>query len=183
MARIDEPLIAHLRELLDPLGRFTARAMFGGWGVYLDGLIIGIVDEGRFYLKTDIENQGQFAQAGSAPFVYMSKEGPMAMSYWSIPDEALEATELMAPWARLALAASLRKQAAKPSKKPKAAKPATKAKSVMPAAARHPAKARAAAAPKQATRKIATKVATKSAKRSKTIAGSMAAKADRRKSR
>jgi len=153
--------------------------MFGGWGVYLDGLIVGIVDEGRFYLKTDAETQEQFAQAGSAPFVYPSKDGPMTMSYWSVPEEALEATEQMAPWARLALGAAVRKQAAKPPKKPNAAKPATKAEPFRPPAAGHSVKAGAASAP----RKAAKKAMAKAAKRSRTIAGSMATKADRRRPR
>ncbi|HEY2344274.1 MAG TPA: TfoX/Sxy family protein [Xanthomonadaceae bacterium] len=159
--RTDEAFIAHLHELLDPLGRVAARAMFGGWGLYLDGIIVGIVDEGRLYLKTDAESQPEFAAAGSAPFVYMSKEGPMAMSYWSVPDEALDATEAMAPWARLALAAALRKQAAKPVRKAKAARTAPTAR---------PAKARKAVAKKATSKVVAGK---------KTMAGSMTAKADR----
>ncbi len=108
----DLALIAHLRELLDPLGVFSARAMFGGWGIYLDGIIVGLVDEGVCYLKADASSQPRFEAAGSVQFTYPSKDGPMAMSYWTLPADALDSPEAMAPWARLAQAAALRKRAA-----------------------------------------------------------------------
>ena len=137
----DKEFIAWLHELLDPLGRVATRAMFGGHGLYLDGIIIGLVDEGRLYLKTDADNQQQFADAGCAPFVYMSKHGPMAMSYWTAPDDAMDSTDAMAPWARLALAAALRQDTMKIAKKKKSAttaKPAKKANAAKPARKRKP---------------------------------------------
>lgn len=84
--------------------------MFGGSGLYLDGVIIGIVADGRCYLKVDADSRGRFAAAGSSPFVYHSRNGPVAMSYWSLPEAALDAADAMAPWARLALAAALRQR-------------------------------------------------------------------------
>jgi DNA transformation protein and related proteins len=117
----DKDFIAHLKELIGPLGRVTARAMFGAWGLYLDGVIIGLVEEGRLYFKTDAINQPLFAAAGCSPFTYMSKDGPMTMSYWSVPEEALDAADAMEPWARLAMDAARRKAAAKPIKKAKSA--------------------------------------------------------------
>ena len=33
-----------LRELLEPVGRVSVRRMFGGHGVYIDGLFVAIVD-------------------------------------------------------------------------------------------------------------------------------------------
>ncbi|HTA64255.1 MAG TPA: TfoX/Sxy family protein [Xanthomonadaceae bacterium] len=159
--RTDEAFIAHLHELLDPLGRVAARAMFGGWGLYLDGTIIGLVDEGRLYLKTDATSQPEFAAAGCAAFVYMSEEGPMTMSYWSAPDDALDSTEAMAPWARRARDAALRKKAGKP--------PGT-AKSRKPSVAAGPAKPRKT----NAGGKVAKSVSAR-----KTIATSMTAKTDR----
>ena len=38
---MSEALIEHLRDLFEPLGPISARAMFGGHGVYFDGQIIG----------------------------------------------------------------------------------------------------------------------------------------------
>jgi DNA transformation protein len=134
--------IAWLHELLDPLGCVATRAMFGGHGMYLDGIIVGIIVDDQLYLKTDAVSQPQFAAAGCAPFVYINKDGPMPMSYWSVPDEAMDASEAMAPWARLALAAAQRKAAAKApgtaksAKKEKATKAAKSAKSTKPTSLR-----------------------------------------------
>ncbi len=123
----DQDFIAYLHELLDPFGRMRAKAMFGGWGVYLDEIIVGIVVDGRLYLKTDADNQVEFAAAGCEPFVYDSVNGPMTMSYWSAPDDAMDSSEAMAPWLHLAKSAALRKAAAKPVRK---RNPAPKPKSL-----------------------------------------------------
>ena len=121
-----DDFIAYLHELLEPVGKVSARAMFGGWGVYVDGIIVGIVVEGRLYLKADALSEPRFIATGNAPFMYPSPKGPMAMSYWSIPEEALDSSEAMRPWAGLALAAARRKAA---SKKPKSS---TKGKQAKP---------------------------------------------------
>lgn len=121
-----DDFIAYLHELLEPVGKVSARAMFGGWGVYVDGTIMGIVVDGRLYLKADALTEPRFAATGNAPFMYPSPKGPMPMSYWSVPEEALDSAAAMAPWARLALDAARRKAAAKkpvPRAKSKDAKP------------------------------------------------------------
>lgn len=121
-----DDFIAYLHELLEPAGKVSARAMFGGHGVYVDGIIIGIVVEGRLYLKADALSEPRFVATGNAPFTYPSPKGPMAMSYWSVPEDALDSPEAMASWAKLAMEAARRKAAAKKPKssaKGKQAKP------------------------------------------------------------
>ena len=114
----DKEFIAWLHELLDPLGHVTTRAMFGGHGLYLDGIIVGIVDDGRLYLKADAISEPLFAAAGCAAFVYPGRNGPMAMSYWTVPDEAMDSAAAMAPWARLAKEAAARKGVMKKARSP-----------------------------------------------------------------
>jgi len=103
--------LAHLHDLLDDAGVVTTRAMFGGHGVYLDGLIVGIVIDEVLYLKTDATTRARFGAAGSAPFVYTGQKKPTETSYWSAPDGALESAQAMQPWVELARAAALRKPA------------------------------------------------------------------------
>jgi len=111
--------IAWFCELLAPLGRIAARRMFGGAGLYADGLIVGLEVEGALYLKTDETSRRAFADAGGHPFVYEGKGKPVTMSYWTPPEEAMDSPEAMRPWARLALDAALRSAAKKPAKKEK----------------------------------------------------------------
>jgi DNA transformation protein and related proteins len=105
--------IAWFRELLAPIGRITARRMFGGAGLYADGLIVGLEVAGTLYLKTDAQTRQAFADAGGQPFVYDGKGQPVTMSYWTPPEEAMDSPEAMRPWARLALEATLRAEAVK----------------------------------------------------------------------
>jgi DNA transformation protein len=108
--------IAWFRELLAPIGRITARRMFGGAGLYADGLIVGLEVAGTLYLKTDAQTRQAFADAGGQPFVYDGKGQPVTMSYWTPPEEAMDSPEAMRPWARLALEATLRAVAVKSAK-------------------------------------------------------------------
>ena len=105
--------VAYMLELLEPLGGCSARAMFGGHGIYRDGGIFGLIIDDRLYLKVDAQTESEFADAGSAAFVYQGKGRAVQMSYWSLPEDALESSEEMVRWARLALAAAARKVVAK----------------------------------------------------------------------
>ena len=105
----DEGFLEWLRELLEPMGRVGLRRMFGGHGVYLDGLFVAIVVDGRPYFKADGQTQADFRAAGCAPFTYEGRGKRVEMSYWSVPDSALDSPEDMQPWARRAIAAALRK--------------------------------------------------------------------------
>lgn len=108
---MDEAFIEYLRDLFADFGPVGARAMFGGHGLYHDGLIFGIVIDEAVYLKVDALTQPDFEAAGCAPFVYDMKGKALPMSYWSVPAEAMDASQAMLPWARRAYAAALRKPA------------------------------------------------------------------------
>lgn len=101
--------IAHLHDLFRPLGPIRLRAMFGGHGLYHDGLMIALVIDDGLYLKTDEQTRPRFAQAGCTPYQYVSKGRTMPLSYWSVPEEAMDDAQALLPWARLACAAALRK--------------------------------------------------------------------------
>lgn len=113
----DQAYIQYLHELLEPLGKISTKIMFGGHGMYCNGVIMGLVIDEAFYLKVDEETKALFSAAGSEPFVYEMKAKRVAMSYWSAPDDAMESSEQMLPWAKLALAAALRKAGATPARK------------------------------------------------------------------
>lgn len=105
--------ISHCLDLLEPLGLPHAKRMFGGYGLYLDGLFIAIVANEQFFLKADAPSRVAFEAAGCQPFTYVSRGKVMQMSYWSVPADAMECPARMRPWARLALEAALRARTAK----------------------------------------------------------------------
>jgi DNA transformation protein and related proteins len=129
MARMDS-YVEYTLELLEPLGPVQARAMFGGWGVYHGGRMMGLILADRLYLKTDDITRPAFEAAGGEPFVYAAGKGrqPVTMSYWTPPADASDDAHALLPWARRAVDAASRaaqkKSAAK--KKPAVKKSAVK---------------------------------------------------------
>jgi len=65
-----------LKALFEPVGTVAVKRMFGGQGVYADGLCFAIQSQGEVYLKTDAESEKVYADAGSAPFVYVARGKP-----------------------------------------------------------------------------------------------------------
>jgi DNA transformation protein len=109
--------IAHVLELARPTAMMSARAMFGGHGLYVDGVIIAIVIDDIVYFKTDAANRGEFTALSLEPFVYETKRGErIVMTYHRAPDEALEGPAAMGMWLRSAIGAALRGAAAKSSR-------------------------------------------------------------------
>lgn len=104
--------VQHCSELLSALGDVSGKRMFGGWGLYVDGVFVAIIAGETLYLKTDETTRPSFAEAGCAPFEYMARGELHSMSYWSVPSQAMDSPALMTPWARLAMEAALRKRGA-----------------------------------------------------------------------
>lgn len=99
----------YLHELFSDFGPIDTRAMFGGHGVYHGGKIIGVVIEDALYLKADAETKPSFEAEGCEPFTYDAGDRQIAMSYWSLPAEAMDSPQAFKPWAQRAWEAALRK--------------------------------------------------------------------------
>ena len=114
MAKRSE-FVEHIIEALRPLGSVTARSMFGGYGVYRSRIMIGLVADDVLYLKVDGDNRGGFEAAGCRPFTYQhkSRKKPVQMSYWEVPRDVLEESDVLCDWAREAHAAAVRSRRAK----------------------------------------------------------------------
>ena len=96
-----------LQELFEPFGRVSIRRMFGGAGIYNDGVMFALLADGQIYLKANPEAQARFREAGCRPFVYESRNRRVETSYWSVPEAALDDAEMLREWAGLAYAAAL----------------------------------------------------------------------------
>lgn len=115
----------HCVELLASAGPVRRRRMFGGHGLYVDDLFVGVIAGERLYLKVDADSAPQFEAAGGERFVYTARERTVALGFWSPPPEAMDSPALMAPWVRLAVQAALAARAAPVSRrKPPAPAPA-----------------------------------------------------------
>ena len=103
----DDPFVLHACELLGSLGHCKAVRMFGGYGISVHGMNVALIAWDTLYLKTNPATEAVWLAAGGKPFVYAAKGKVMKLNYHTPPDEALDAPDLMAPWARRALEAAL----------------------------------------------------------------------------
>ncbi len=107
-----------MKELFEPFGAVTVKRMFGGHGVYAEGLFFAVESGGEVFLKVDAQSQPDFSTAGSSPFIYVAKGKPMTTSYWRLPAKAHDEADELIHWAALGLEAARR--AAEAKAKPKA---------------------------------------------------------------
>jgi len=98
----------YVLDLLSPYGNIKARAMFGGYGIYKDGIIAGVIIKDELYFKADPESCLDYANAGSKPFSYDSSGKTVKMSYWQVPLEVMEDSELLGKWLERAWQISLK---------------------------------------------------------------------------
>jgi DNA transformation protein len=64
-----------IRDLFQPLGLVTVRRMFGGAGLFADGVMFGLVSDGQIYLKVDAATVTCFERECCGPFEYSTKNG------------------------------------------------------------------------------------------------------------
>jgi len=89
-------------------GAINIKAMFGGFGIYRDGLIFAIIVDDKLYFKVDAASIEEFKQLGLLPFTYEARGKRVAMSYYEAPAEVLEDRHEMAIWAKKAYQSALK---------------------------------------------------------------------------
>lgn len=95
-------------ELLAPFGNVCAKRMFGGYGIFKDELMFGLVADETLYLKADDVNRTDFEARGLERFVYYKKGKPMYLSYYQAPEETLDNAGDMLAWAEKSFSAAIR---------------------------------------------------------------------------
>jgi DNA transformation protein and related proteins len=103
----NDELLEILKDALGRIGAVSGRHMFGGVGVYFDGIFFAIIDDGAIYLKTSDETRPAFEAECSRAFSYMTKTGPAELrSYWRLPERLLDDMDELREWARASIAAA-----------------------------------------------------------------------------
>jgi len=89
-------------EQLRYVGPVTSRGMFGGAGLYCDGLFFALIDEDTLYFKVDDSNRADYEAAGTGPFRPYGDD--RAMGYYEVPAEVIEEPDRLKEWAEKAIA-------------------------------------------------------------------------------
>ncbi len=93
-------------DLCARLPGYRTKAMFGGFGMYADTFIFGVVAHGEIYMRIgeDVALREDYAARGSHPF---SPDGTITMAkWWSLPTELYDDPRGFLQDAKVALALS-----------------------------------------------------------------------------
>lgn len=100
--QVTDSFISFVVDQLSEVGEIVAKAMFGGIGLYCDGVFFGLIARDTLYLKVGDLNRIDYERAGMGPFKpYRSR--PTTMKYYAVPVEVLESPMELAAWARKAV--------------------------------------------------------------------------------
>jgi DNA transformation protein len=87
------------------------KRMFGGAGIYADGIMFALISDDTLYLKADDTTKGDFESEGLAAFTYQSRGRVIALTYWRAPERLLDEPDEMRTWALRALSVAKRSAA------------------------------------------------------------------------
>ena len=90
-----------LDQLTDLRG-VTARAMFGGYGLYQQTTFFGIIHKGRLYFKVTKLTLPRYKEQGMKPFQPNAKQ--TLKSFYELPVSIIEDAEALTQWAHDAVA-------------------------------------------------------------------------------
>lgn len=97
-------------ELMAGFAPVLAKRMFGGFGIFWQGLMLGIIIEDKLYFKVDDVSEPRFAQRGLGRFQYESKGRTASLRYCEAPPEVYDEPAHMLDWARLGYECAVRQQ-------------------------------------------------------------------------
>ena len=87
---------------LSDVPALSARAMFGGLGLYSGDVFFGLVAADVLYFKVDAATRPSFEAGGSGPFRPYGGETVMS-SYYNVPIDVLEHAPTLIVWSRRAI--------------------------------------------------------------------------------
>ena len=106
MARNGE-FINYLLDLLSTTGPASAKPMFGGYGLYMHGVMFALIADEVLYFKTNGDNLSDYLQNDLKPFSYMRQNKRVSLSYYEAPAEVHDDINVMQQWANKAIEAAL----------------------------------------------------------------------------
>lgn len=103
---VSKDYLLFLEDQLSEFGEIEIKSMFGGAGIFKEGLMIAMIGNESFRLKVDEHNQADFEKRGMKP--YFSKKKKKGMPYWEVPIDIIENRTELAKWAQKSYEAALR---------------------------------------------------------------------------
>lgn len=111
-----------IQDLFAPIAPVSVRRMFGGQGIWLDGVMFALVASGEIFLKSDPQSDPLFDAVDAEPFTVTRHGKPIAMSYRRMPEACFEDAQQLEEYAEAAIGAARRAasdKAKRPRRRPK----------------------------------------------------------------
>jgi DNA transformation protein len=103
---VNEEYLKLVIDQLSEFGQVEVKRMFGGIGLFHQGLMFGKIGGDTFRLKVDEHNQKEYEEKGMKPFYSETKK--KGMPYWEVPIEVFEDRKELAKWAEKSYASAVR---------------------------------------------------------------------------
>ncbi|TNE53475.1 MAG: TfoX family protein [Bacteroidetes bacterium] len=103
---VNEEYFNFVLDQLSEFGQVVPKKMFGGIGLFHQGLMFGKIGGDVFRLKVDEVNQADFEAFGMKP--YFSEKKKKEMPYWEVPVQILEDKKKLCEWAQKSYESALR---------------------------------------------------------------------------
>ena len=103
---INEEYLAYILDQLSEFGDVNSRKMFGGSGLFSEGMMFGMIGGDVFRLKVDDHNRADYEAKGMKP--YASGKKKKGMPYWEVPANVVEDKSELVRWAAKSLQAAHR---------------------------------------------------------------------------
>lgn len=110
MPKAKDDYADYIVDKLAGLGDIHSRAMFGGYGIFHEGLMFALISDGVLFFKVDDTNRRMYEKAGSNKFQH-------GISYWEVPTEVFEDTAGLYEWANISIGIAQAKARTKKKKK------------------------------------------------------------------
>lgn len=111
--------LAYVIDQFAPFAILVSRRMFGGVGLYADGLFFALIDDDTLYLKVDDTNRGDYVARGCPAFQPFADDPTYSMSYFRLPEDVLEDSDILSVWARKSFTVAAAKARSRPQPKPR----------------------------------------------------------------
>lgn len=100
--------VRNLDDVFELFGAIEAKRMFGGYGIYHDGLMFALVAGEVLYLKADRKSAESYVELGLQQFEYEKSGKKVRMSYYAAPEDIFDNPKKAKEWADRAYEAALR---------------------------------------------------------------------------
>jgi DNA transformation protein len=105
--------LEYVLEQLATLPALRSNRMFGGIGLYSDGIFFGLIDDDTLFFKTDESNIAPYRERSMPRFMPFPDRPEAVLGYHQVPADVIEESETLVEWARRSVQVGLAAQAAK----------------------------------------------------------------------